>query len=59
MCADCWPGLLSSPGLLTACLVTFLTGASSQWYQPSLEPALRQQFGLSAFQVSIFHQNCI
>ena len=43
--------LLCSPLIIVSALVTFLTGVSTQWYQPSLEPYVRQQFGLSSFQV--------
>ena len=47
-----YSSLLRSPLMVAAAAVTFLTGASTQWYQPSLEPYVRNQFGLSAFQVS-------
>ena len=43
--------LLSTPVMLLACLVTVVTGMSTQWYQPSLEPYVRTQFGMSPFQV--------
>ena len=55
--------LLRSPLMMIAAIVTFMTGVSTQWYQPSLEPYVRQQFGLSSFQVNIMcHKlwpNCI
>ena len=44
--------LLCSPLIIVSAIVTFLTGVSTQWYQPSLEPYVRQKFGLSSFQVS-------
>ena len=44
--------LLSSPQMMLAAVLTFLTGVSTQWYQPSLEPYVRNTFGLSSFQVS-------
>ena len=43
--------LLSSPLMLVAASVTLLTGVSTQWYQPSLEPYVRSKFGLTPFQV--------
>ena len=48
-----YTSLLRSPLMVLAATVTFLTGVSTQWYQPSLEPYVRNQFGLSAFQVII------
>jgi len=45
--------LLSNPVMLLACIVTVVTGMSTQWYQPSLEPYVRTQFGLSPFQASL------
>eukprot|EP00090_Calanus_glacialis_P029708 TRINITY_DN47709_c0_g1_i1.p1 TRINITY_DN47709_c0_g1~~TRINITY_DN47709_c0_g1_i1.p1 ORF type:complete len:472 (-),score=104.19 TRINITY_DN47709_c0_g1_i1:99-1514(-) len=45
--------LLSTPVMLLACLVTVVTGMSTQWYQPSLEPYVRTQFGMSPFQASL------
>ena len=47
-----YSSLLRSPLMVLAATVTFLTGVSTQWYQPSLEPYVRNQFGLSSFQVS-------
>ena len=44
--------LLGSPQMMLAAILTFLTGVSTQWYQPSLEPYVRNTFGLSSFQVS-------
>ena len=46
-----YTSLLRSPLMVVAATVTFLTGVSTQWYQPSLEPYVRNQFGLSSFQV--------
>ena len=46
--------LLSNPLMMVACIVTIFTGMSTQWYQPSLEPYVREQFGLSPFQVFSF-----
>ena len=40
--------------MMVAAIATFLTGVSTQWYQPSLEPYVRNTFGLSSFQVSYF-----
>jgi len=45
--------LLSSPLMLVSAVVTFLTAVSTQWYQPSLEPYVREQLGLSPFQASL------
>jgi len=45
--------LLNSPVMLLACMVTMVTGMSTQWYQPSLEPYVRSQFGMSPFQASL------
>ena len=46
--------LLSSPQMMVAAIATFLTGVSTQWYQPTLEPYVRKTFGLSSFQVSSY-----
>jgi len=46
--------LLSVPCVLIGFAVLVLTGVSTQWYQPSLEPYLRKQFGLTPFQASLF-----
>merc|ERR1719474_1269160 len=45
--------LLSSPLMLMSAVVTLLTSISAQWYQPSLEPYVREQLGLSSFQASL------
>jgi len=45
--------LLSNPVMIMACTVTIVTGISTQWYQPSLEPYVRDQFGMSSFQASL------
>jgi len=45
--------LLNNPVMLLACLVTLVTGMSTQWYQPSLEPYVRSQFGMTPFQASL------
>jgi len=45
--------LLSTPLMVLACTVTIVTGMSTQWYQPSLEPYVRTQFGMSPFQASL------
>lgn len=45
--------LLRMPSMMLACLVTLVTGISCQWYQPSLEPFLRDTFGMSPFQASL------
>jgi MFS family permease len=34
-------------------LITILTGAASQWYQPSLEPDVRKEFNMTSFQASM------
>ena len=47
-----YSSLLRSPLMVVAAIVTFLTGVSTQWYQPTLEPYVRKTFGLSSFQVS-------
>ena len=52
-----YSSLLSSPLMVVAATVTFLTGVSTQWYQPSLEPYLRNQFDLSSFQVREIFQS--
>ena len=56
--------LLSSPLMLVSAVVTFLTAVSTQWYQPSLEPYVREQLGLSPFQVRtckqcLFYNNAL
>ena len=48
-----YSSLLHSPLIIVSAMVTFLTGVSTQWYQPSLEPFVRGQFGLTSFQVRI------
>jgi len=45
--------LLKNPAIIVACFVTIATGMSTQWYQPSLEPYVRDQFGMSSFQASL------
>ena len=47
--------LLSNPVMMLACIITIVTGISTQWYQPSLEPYVRTQFGMSSFQVTMIH----
>jgi len=39
--------------MLMSAVVTLLTSISAQWYQPSLEPYVREQLGLSSFQASL------
>jgi len=34
-------------------LITILTGAASQWYQPTLEPYVRKEFNMTSFQASM------
>jgi len=46
--------LITVPCVLLGFVVLVLTGVSTQWYQPSLEPYLRKQFGLTPFQASLF-----
>jgi len=46
--------LLGVPSVLVGAIVLVLTGASTEWYQPSLEPYVRSQFGLTPFQASLF-----
>ena len=53
MSSGTYRSLLRTPLMILAALVTFLTGVSTQWYQPSLEPYVRNQFGLTSFQVYI------
>lgn len=45
--------LLGTSQMMVAAIATFLTGVSTQWYQPSLEPYVRNTFGLSSFQASL------
>jgi len=45
--------LLTVPRVVVAAVVLVITGLSTQWYQPSLEPYLRTQFGLNPFQASL------
>eukprot|EP00092_Neocalanus_flemingeri_P083793 GFUD01105183.1.p1 GENE.GFUD01105183.1~~GFUD01105183.1.p1 ORF type:complete len:470 (+),score=83.07 GFUD01105183.1:287-1696(+) len=45
--------LLSYPMMILACIVTIVTGISTQWYQPSLEPYVRKQFGMNSFEASL------
>jgi len=45
---------MKNPWILSCCLVTLLTGMSCQWYQPTLEPYLRDNFKMSSFQSSLF-----
>lgn len=45
--------LFRSPNVLLAVLITVITGMAAQWYQPSLEPYVRQQFGMKPFQASL------
>lgn len=53
MSSGTYRSLLRTPLMILAALVTFLTGVSTQWYQPSLEPYVRNQFGLTSFQASL------
>lgn len=46
--------LVTSPSVMLGATVLILTGVSTQWYQPSLEPYLRKTFNLSSFQASLF-----
>lgn len=45
--------LFRSPNVLLAVLITVITGMAAQWYQPTLEPYVRQQFGMKPFQASL------
>lgn len=45
--------LILSSSVILAVLITVTTGAAQQWYQPSLEPYVRKQFGLDPFQTSM------
>jgi len=45
--------LMSSPSFKVASISTVVAGISSQWYQPSLEPYIRTQFGLGVFESSL------
>jgi len=46
--------LVTVPSVMLGAVVLILTGVSTQWYQPSLEPYLRETFNLSSFQASLF-----
>lgn len=45
--------LICSSSVFLSCVITIATGAGQQWYQPSLEPYVREQFGLNPFQTSM------
>jgi len=45
--------LILSSSIILAFIITVSTGAAQQWYQPSLEPYVRNQFGLNPFETSL------
>ena len=45
--------LLKKPGVLVACFISTLTGMSTQWYQPTLEPFLSSYFSITPFEASM------
>jgi len=45
--------LLCNPVMIVTCIVTICTGVSTWWYQPSLEPYVREQFSLTPSQASL------
>lgn len=45
--------LILSSSVILAFIITVTTGAAQQWYQPSLEPYVRKQFGLNPFETSM------
>jgi len=45
--------LILSSSVILAFIITVSTGAAQQWYQPSLEPYVRNQFGLNPFETSL------
>jgi len=46
--------VLMKPGILVTCVIIILTGMSTQWYQPTLEPFLSSHFRVTSFQASLF-----
>jgi len=45
--------LFCSFPVILGLLITILTGAANQWYQPSLEPYVRKEFNMTSFQASM------
>jgi len=45
--------LLCNPVMIVTCIVTICTGISTGWYQPTLEPYVRDQFSLTPTQASL------
>jgi len=45
--------LLCNPVMIVTCIVTICTGISTGWYQPTLEPYVREQFSLTPTQASL------
>jgi len=45
--------LFCSFPVILGLLITVLTGAANQWYQPSLEPYVRKEFNMTSFQASM------
>jgi len=45
--------LLCNPVMIITCIVTICTGISTGWYQPTLEPYVREQFSLTPTQASL------
>lgn len=46
--------IIKRPGVLVATIIVILSGMSTQWYQPTLEPYLYSNFKISSFKASIF-----
>jgi len=45
--------LICSFPVVLGLLITILTGAANQWYQPTLEPYVRKEFNMTSFQASM------
>jgi len=46
--------VMKNPEVLLASFIVALSGVSTQWYQPILEPFLSTNYSISAFQASMF-----
>jgi len=46
--------LIQKPSVLLTCFIVLLTGMSTLWYEPTLEPHLSSQYNLNPFQASLF-----
>jgi len=45
--------LLSSSSVALAVIITVSTGVAEEWFQPSLEPYVREQFAMNPYQASL------